>query len=96
NERSNSVILLLPITIDSSICKFENSVYNPLAEILVYNNPKTILTTKTSDKTEEDNKILKKFIIKVNKFIDYNTISIEDYRWVRKLLLEFAKVCVRK
>ncbi|MCV5126588.1 hypothetical protein OFB58_24685, partial [Escherichia coli] len=76
--RSDSVILLLPIVIDSGVRRFENSIYNPFAEILIYNDPKAVLTTKTSDKTDKDNKILKKFIIRVNKFTDYNTILIED------------------
>ncbi|MCV5131735.1 hypothetical protein OFL98_23755, partial [Escherichia coli] len=80
DERSNSVILSLLIAIDSGVRRFENSIYNPFAEILIYNDPKAALTTKTSDKIEEDDEILKKFITRINKFINYNTISTEDYR----------------
>ncbi|MCV5137836.1 hypothetical protein OFB61_24785, partial [Escherichia coli] len=82
DERSDSIVLLLPIAIDSGTRKLENSVYNPLAEISIYNNPEAVLTTKISNKIEKDNKILKKFIIKTNKSTDYNTISTIDCRWV--------------
>ncbi|MCV5168623.1 hypothetical protein OFC04_24075, partial [Escherichia coli] len=75
---SNSIVLSLPIAINSSTCRFENSIYNPLAEISVYNNPEAALTIKTSDKIEENNKILKKFITKANKSTNYKTISIKD------------------
>ncbi|MCV5090175.1 hypothetical protein OFC13_26415, partial [Escherichia coli] len=78
DERSDGIVLSLLITINSGTCKFENSVYNPLAEISIYNNPEAVLTIKTSDKIEEDNKILKKFITKENKSTDYNTILIKD------------------
>ncbi|MCV5073017.1 hypothetical protein OFB51_23625, partial [Escherichia coli] len=69
-----------PIAINSGTCRFENSIYNPLVKILIYNNPKAVFAIKTLNKIEEDNKILKKFIIKANKFIDYNTILTKDYR----------------
>ncbi|MCV5085001.1 hypothetical protein OFB78_30860, partial [Escherichia coli] len=61
------------MAIDSGIRRFENSVYNLLAEILIYNNFKIVLTIKTSNKIEKDDKILKKFIARANKFTDYNT-----------------------
>ncbi|MCV5090123.1 hypothetical protein OFC13_26150, partial [Escherichia coli] len=96
DECSDGVVLLLPIVIDSGIRRFKNSIYNLFAEILVYNNLEAVLTTKTSDKIEKNNKILKKFITRANKSIDYNTISTEDYRWVRELLFEFTKVRIKR
>ncbi|EGZ70212.1 hypothetical protein NEUTE2DRAFT_68945, partial [Neurospora tetrasperma FGSC 2509] len=78
NERNDNIVLLLPIIINSNIYRFENSIYNPFVEISVYNNPEAIFIMETLDKTEEDNKILKKFIIRANKFINYNIISIKD------------------
>ena len=68
------------MAIDSDTRRFENNIYNPLAEILVYNYLKATFTTEISDKIEEHNKGLKKFITRVNKFTDYNTISTEDRR----------------
>ncbi|MCV5153080.1 hypothetical protein OFC46_24530, partial [Escherichia coli] len=62
------------------ICRFNCSIYNPLVEISVHNNPEALLTAKTLDEIEEDNQILKKFTTKVNKSTDYNTILIKDYR----------------
>ncbi|MCV5132212.1 hypothetical protein OFL98_26340, partial [Escherichia coli] len=79
NKRSDGVVLLLPIAIDSGARRLENSIYNPLAEISVYNNPKAIFIAKTSDKMDKDNEILKKFFVKANKFINYNIILTEDY-----------------
>lgn len=35
NERSDSIILLLPIIINSSIYRLKNSIYNPFVEILI-------------------------------------------------------------
>lgn len=78
DECSDSVVSLLPIAIDSSTRKFETNVYNPLAEILVYTILKTIFIGNTSDKMEENNRILKKFISRINKSTDYNTIITED------------------
>ncbi|MCV5116722.1 hypothetical protein OFC47_25080, partial [Escherichia coli] len=68
------------ITINSGVCRFKNSIYNPFVEILIYNNPEAILTVKTLDEIEEDNKILKKFIVRANKSINYNTVSTKDRR----------------
>ncbi|EGO57127.1 hypothetical protein NEUTE1DRAFT_45944, partial [Neurospora tetrasperma FGSC 2508] len=35
NKRSDSIVLLLPIIINSGTRRFENSIYNPLVEISV-------------------------------------------------------------
>lgn len=80
DERSNGVVSLLPITINSGPYRLGNSLYNPFAEILIYDNPKAMFIIKTSNKIEEENKMLKKCMIKTNQFTDYNTISIKDYR----------------
>ncbi|MCV5132972.1 hypothetical protein OFL98_30230, partial [Escherichia coli] len=64
--------------INSGIRRFENSIYNPLTEISIYNNPEAIFTIKISDKIDKDNKILKKFIIRINKSTDYNTVSTKN------------------
>ncbi|MCV5111181.1 hypothetical protein OFM52_28270, partial [Escherichia coli] len=80
DERSDGVISSLPMAIDNSTYRFKNSVYNPFAEILIYNDPKATFTIKILDKIEEDNKILKKFIVRANKSINYNTVSTKDRR----------------
>nr|AAA21780.1 gag-like protein [Neurospora crassa] len=96
DERSDGVVSSLPMAIDGGARGLENSVHNPLAEISACNDPEAALTAKTSDKTEEDDETLKKFIARANKSTDYDTVSTEDRRWARELLLEFAKARVGK